>query len=955
MFEQSDDRQPATTAVPPNSGLANLINIAPNPTPEPDDIDFGIDPGDPAHVFDATPAIPALPASLQRTDLTLLDAARALTQTFKVIPTNTAAGKAKHPGSVVGNGWPDKATRDPAVYTPWFSDTLTTKMITPDEFYRHVPFENRGIAIMLGPDYVAIDIDTPDNVPTELWPLLEACNNYQSTSALDPRRGHYVFAKPDGYRFNNSAIKGSHGKGSPGETRHGNAIIAAAPTEHPKKAVKRRYQWIRTGNIQTMPKALAEWCKSRSQTAGFNGKDITVTTAGLDGLEEFANTALEASHPQILAEQIDHLHHLAYYGTTGAIHPAAINIAVNTLGFAAHGLISGDAAIDALVDEFIAIRGDQSRDGSHSDEDTARAEMLDICGWALGRVQANAEADPDGYAWHVASCASAWFGIPITVAKPDDYTEPTTPEPSVGPATAKLRGIGTNDNELAHLFMERNEDLHALRLGDGTKAKDNQWLLWDEQENRWKRRHTPDLYELFQRSVAELFRQSANEYATAAEADDLEPAAAKALQKRATDMRKTGHRLGNTGPQNAALAQAHPLRQTTLSTFDPIIDVPQYPAANGKLVFTNPDGTLRDASAILERYERNDRILAIGGTAYDPTAQSEVLDSYLDIFHPDPTERRRLQKAMGYTLLDGNPDKKVILAAGERDSGKTTLIEAMMGMHGPLGGTFSLAMFTDAEKADPCNSLLYQALPKRFLGTTEASSAQVLHAELVKKLTGNDTIAARELYSNDIRQRVPGFTLMLGTNKVPRIPKLDAATVNRFLVFDFAVSHRDPTATALKKDPQALAALLRWCVEGLMLYLAEGFTTEELGRNRERLTSTATVEGYVLSLHLIRDPAASTPLPALWEALAAFTKQHPYGYSLDGSKPRDLPTTLGWQKGGYLKSNGYDTKKLPEDATGKRYRGVVGYRLATPDEVKKAENQPVDNHDQDDEHDDNED
>lgn len=940
--EFSQDEPPLPPKNPEMSGIMQKLRARQPDGPEAEPLDdLAVDVPPETPVVAPAPAAKAwvLPDELLRTDLTNFEAAQALAGVFRIVPTSTAGSHSKHPGGLLKKDWPKKASQDPAVLATWFVFRLHQPP-TKDAFWQQVPLDTLGLMAVIGPDVVAIDIDDPSAVPEHMWPALDAAV-FQSSSSRDPRRGHYIFLKPDGYRFSNSAIKGTHGKDTPGDIRHGNGVIASAPSQHTYANRGRRYQWIRVGEIRPMPTHIAEWCKSATQTTTFNGKVIESTSAGLDGLEEFANTATAASHPHLLDEQIDYLHHMAYHGT-GAIHIQTINIAINTLAFAAHDYYTGKDAIDALVDEFVAIRTDPSSRRNQTDPEAAEKEILGICAWALGRVNAHAAEDPDGYAWHVANQAAAWYGIQVTATKPPDYAETSTPAPSVGPATAKIKYPAT-DNGHAHMFMDRTTDnLLGLALGDGKDT--TQWLRWNDTTNMWEQRATEHLYEVVQRQLADLYRESATEYdAAAATAEATDADLAKELTKTAKQQRATAHKLGNTGPQKSLLTQAHPLRQATLDDFDQIADTPQYPARNGKLVFTNPDGTLRTPQTVLEPFTRSDRILTTGAVDYDPDAESAILDGYLNVFHPDPTERRRLQKAMGYTLLDGNPAKKILLATGPGDSGKTTLIEAMAAMHGGLGGSFAVAMFSDAEQSDPRNPALYRALPKRFLGTTEASSAQVMHAEVVKKLTGNDSMSARENYNNDVRSRVPGFTLMIGTNEFPQIPKLDAPTLNRFMVLAFDISHRDPTATPLKNDPQALRALLRWCVDGLLMYLDEGFTTAELTAHRERLTAAATLEGYVLSMHLIAEPGACAPLEYLWPALATYSARNPWGLSLHGGPKRDLPTETQWRKGGYLQANGYETKKLTQSQAdllteGRRNQAITGYRLATPDEVYDAEN-----------------
>src|SRR6476659_73127 len=116
----------------------------------------------------------------------------------------------KHPGSVVGNDWQDKSSRDPKVIAGWFAGT------------------DYGIALHCGRSgAVVLDVDHPDEVPADWWQHLDTAA-YQSTRPGTPRRGHYVFAMPPGRSI------GCPTRFPWGEVRGLNGVIIAEPTVHPE-------------------------------------------------------------------------------------------------------------------------------------------------------------------------------------------------------------------------------------------------------------------------------------------------------------------------------------------------------------------------------------------------------------------------------------------------------------------------------------------------------------------------------------------------------------------------------------------------------------------------------------------------------------------------------------------------------------------------------------------------
>jgi Bifunctional DNA primase/polymerase, N-terminal len=125
----------------------------------------------------------------------------------------------KHPGSVVGDHWQDKSSRDPKQIAAWFTGT------------------NYGIALHCGRSgAVVLDVDKPDEVPDDWWPHLNAAP-YQSTRPDTPGRGHYVFAMPPGRSI------GCPTRFSWGKVRGLNGVIIAEPSVHSEGG---QYHWERT-------------------------------------------------------------------------------------------------------------------------------------------------------------------------------------------------------------------------------------------------------------------------------------------------------------------------------------------------------------------------------------------------------------------------------------------------------------------------------------------------------------------------------------------------------------------------------------------------------------------------------------------------------------------------------------------------------------------------------------
>jgi hypothetical protein len=158
---------------------------------------------------------------------------------FYVLPIKPGV---KHPGSVVGEDWETQSSRDPQQLAEWFKGGAKAK---------------RGIVIHVGRSgCVAFDVDEPDRL---LDSIKQAITNeeppFQSTRTNVNGKGHYLFRVPDGRQIGNrlGALAGGWG-----EIRGKNGVIVVAPSLHEKAEDGGQYEWLQTGTVPELPKAVAD-------------------------------------------------------------------------------------------------------------------------------------------------------------------------------------------------------------------------------------------------------------------------------------------------------------------------------------------------------------------------------------------------------------------------------------------------------------------------------------------------------------------------------------------------------------------------------------------------------------------------------------------------------------------------------------------------------------------------
>jgi len=126
----------------------------------------------------------------------------------------------KNPGSIVGERWQDKSSRDPQQLVAWFAGT------------------NYGIALHTGRSgAVVLDVDNPAELPDYLRKAIDQCNPPCQATRADLSRLHYVFVAAPGRRFTNS-------KHPWGELKAGNGIIVVEPSKHEKASECGEYRWL---------------------------------------------------------------------------------------------------------------------------------------------------------------------------------------------------------------------------------------------------------------------------------------------------------------------------------------------------------------------------------------------------------------------------------------------------------------------------------------------------------------------------------------------------------------------------------------------------------------------------------------------------------------------------------------------------------------------------------------
>ena len=163
--------------------------------------------------------------------------------------------------------------------------------------------------------------------------------------------------------------------------------------------------------------------------------------------------------------------------------------------------------------------------------------------------------------------------------------------------------------------------------------------------------------------------------------------------------------------------------------------------------------------------------------------------SFLEKVFPDKSVRQYFMDMASDVFVGGNHQKIVLFWTGEGDNGKSVTQSFFDHMLGPLAIKFNTTVVTGKK---PSSGGTWADLARagggvRWATLEEPGNDETINTGVLKWLSGNDTIYARELFEKgkDVREIVPMFKLVFICNKLPKLSYGDNATWNRIRVIPF--------------------------------------------------------------------------------------------------------------------------------------------------------------------------
>lgn len=285
------------------------------------------------------------------------------------------------------------------------------------------------------------------------------------------------------------------------------------------------------------------------------------------------------------------------------------------------------------------------------------------------------------------------------------------------------------------------------------------------------------------------------------------------------------------------------------------------------------NGTLNLRTGKLQPHSQADLITKRTGCAFDVHADAPRFEAFLEQVLPDPEVRDFVQAYAGYCLTGLTTEQIIVFAHGVGANGKTTLINALLGVLGDYGKQAEPDLLLDREHAHPTGVADLQGA--RLVVSSEIEDGRSLAEATVKQLTGSDQIKARYM-RQDFFQFTPTHKIFVATNHKPRVRGTDHAIWRRIRLvpFDQIIDKADQDPMLPEILREEAPGILTWMVAGCQLWQNRGLpvpaviaaATDAYRAEEDR------VGAFLAECCDLTDPTASESASDLYAAYTAYTE-----------------------------------------------------------------------------------
>ena len=341
-------------------------------------------------------------------------------------------------------------------------------------------------------------------------------------------------------------------------------------------------------------------------------------------------------------------------------------------------------------------------------------------------------------------------------------------------------------------------------------------------------------------------------------ATDLDGVAKRAADKAIDEMRQESEWYESSGDSDTAKAFAKHIKasrsakskENMLKEIQHHIPIMPFQLDKHKMAFNVPNGTLSLKSGQLVPAKRDYFITKFSPVEFTDNADCPMWRRFLDdIFGGDRELIRYIQKAVGYSMTGDTSEQCVFFLYGTGRNGKSTFLDVLREIFGDYVSNIQPeTIMVKNSMGNGINSDIARLKGARMVTTVEPNEGVRLNEGLIKQLTGDDAVTARKLYGNEFEFK-PEFKLWMATNHKPVIRGTDDGIWRRIHMIPFTVQIPvDKVDRQLKsKLEREYPAILRWAVEGCLLWQREGLKQPRavLDMTREYRREMDVISGFL--------------------------------------------------------------------------------------------------------------
>jgi P4 family phage/plasmid primase-like protien len=334
-------------------------------------------------------------------------------------------------------------------------------------------------------------------------------------------------------------------------------------------------------------------------------------------------------------------------------------------------------------------------------------------------------------------------------------------------------------------------------------------LCYDYPNGRWHRwdgtRWAYDDCGLHVRAVTMALRRLAR---------DLRARIAALSSKERERYGRTINKLGNVSTLNAVITLLEGMLAVGVDAFD-----------TEDMELNTPAGTVDLTTGVMKDHDPKGMHSKL--TAVSPGAiQAPVWVKFLkEVTRGDEGLARFLQKSAGYALTGIRREQTLNFLWGPGGNGKSVFIDAIMAVMGEYAATAPMDTFASS-KGDKHPTDLAGLMGARLVTASETQSGRSWDEQRLKAITGGDRMRARFM-RQDFVEFTPRFKLLLVGNHEPQLGNVDDAMRRRIHIVPFVFQPRVPDLQLPEKLKEEYPAILRWMIEGCLMWQTEGLEPPE--------------------------------------------------------------------------------------------------------------------------------